>query len=380
MKALIKANVLILGKTGVGKTALFNYLFGQDILKTGAGRPVTGMGLFAEEVILESGLTLSLYDSWGMEADKTKAWENLIKQALADHQGRQIEDWFHGIIFCISAKSARVEAFELEIIESLINAGNPVIIALTHCDVSEKEGSIKAMRQVLTDKGLVKNENIIEVNSVEKTLLGGRQTKTFGKAEILLRIQDNLLKLIVSRMPEILRAIGQEKIEHWFNDCQAIIKKNVSFFNPVSQKKEKQRNVFFNQYARSIFNEIEGEANHLFYEAYDYFIAFTEHFIGGALVAVSKKNEMMPLIEFRLHQNARIATEIIGNFFIFIPVLGAFGKQFIRKKSQQYYLQGLKENKDLLENQLSLVAETLKKELQKIAGILNKSKDNEKNS
>ena len=187
MTTTIRANVLILGKTGVGKTALFNYLFGQEILATGAGRPVTGMGLFEEEVIFDSGLVLHLYDSWGMEADKTQAWRDLINQALKKHQGRKIDDWFHTIIFCISAKSARVEDFELAMIKNLKDSGNPLIIALTHADVSDQAGSLLAMRQVLVDQtGLTM---IIAVNSVKKTLLGGRQTRPFGKAEMLAGIQ-----------------------------------------------------------------------------------------------------------------------------------------------------------------------------------------------
>lgn len=34
-------NVLILGKTGVGKSSLLNYIFETDKAETGAGRPVT---------------------------------------------------------------------------------------------------------------------------------------------------------------------------------------------------------------------------------------------------------------------------------------------------------------------------------------------------
>lgn len=36
-----KLNVLIVGKTGVGKSTLINAVFGDKVAKTGSGKPVT---------------------------------------------------------------------------------------------------------------------------------------------------------------------------------------------------------------------------------------------------------------------------------------------------------------------------------------------------
>lgn len=38
---LPKLNIMILGKTGVGKSTLINSLFGENLAVTGFGRPVT---------------------------------------------------------------------------------------------------------------------------------------------------------------------------------------------------------------------------------------------------------------------------------------------------------------------------------------------------
>ena len=35
----IKTNILIAGKSGVGKSSLLNYIFGEEVAETGAGKP-----------------------------------------------------------------------------------------------------------------------------------------------------------------------------------------------------------------------------------------------------------------------------------------------------------------------------------------------------
>ena len=55
------------GRTGCGKSAFVNYLYGAPVRGTGAGRPVTERGLFCERLTLPDGITLNVHDAWGME-------------------------------------------------------------------------------------------------------------------------------------------------------------------------------------------------------------------------------------------------------------------------------------------------------------------------
>lgn len=361
-----ETNVLILGKTGVGKTSLCNYIFGVEVMKTGAGRPVTGMGIFTETLPLSPELVLHLYDSWGLEADKSDSWKALIQEVLDQHDVREIKDWFHTIIYCLSAKSARVEDFDLDMIKALGKDGNPVLVVLTHCDVMNVETAIAAMRTEITTKTGVQNQDVVEVSSHAKKLLSGKTTQVFGKEKIIHRIKVNLLDSISGKMPQILAAIGQEKINNWFKDCQEVVQKQVSFLNPTSGKKEAHRNEYFDIYAQKIVEEIGRESDALFNEAYEFYTVFSRQFLGNALVEATDQQRIPEITHFQIKKSDKIGTSIAGALLLAIPVVGLLGKFAIQEKTRTYYREGLRHNKALLEDYLQVCVGMLAQELKKI--------------
>ncbi|OFV70185.1 GTPase [Acetobacterium wieringae] len=361
-----ETNVLILGKTGVGKTSLCNYIFGAEVMKTGAGRPVTGMGIFTETIPLSPELVLHLYDSWGLEADKSESWKALIQEVLEQHNVREIREWFHTIIYCLSAKAARVEDFDLDMIRALGKEGNPVLVVLTHCDVMNVETAITAMRVAITTKTGVRNQDIVEVSSHAKKLLSGKTTQAFGKEKIIHRIKVNLLDSISGKMPQILATIGQEKINSWFKDCQEVVQKQVSFLNPTSGKKEISRNDFFDRYAQEIVEEIGRESDALFNEAFEFYAVFSHQFSGNALVEATDQLRIPEITHFQIKKSDKIGTSIAGAVLLAIPVVGLLGKFAIQEKTRAYYREGLRHNKALLEDHLQVCVEILAQELKKI--------------
>jgi len=189
-------NLIMLGKAGSGKSSLINYLYGEDILKTGAGKSVTPSGEFKKTIIsvsLGDIKTYTFYDSWGLEANKSKEWQKEIEGKLSAKLTK--EDFICGAIYCISyAFDLIIEEFEINILNLLISKGYKVVIVLTNADCCDETQKNK-FRDELNKKlsGYEKSYNIVDVCSVEEEkILKTADTSVFGKEELLEKINNNI--------------------------------------------------------------------------------------------------------------------------------------------------------------------------------------------
>lgn len=272
----LSANVLILGKTGVGKSSFINYLFGEDVRETGSGRPVTEEGIYRNGFVLENGLAVNLYDTWGLEADKASAWETIVEDEMKRHNTTNIRDWFHSVIYCLSAKSARVEAFEIGLINRLNDGGNRVIVVLTHSDLNNVEEPIAEMSRVLREECGLAEEDILKVASVSKKLLGGRVTKQFGREAVIGRITDDLWLRIVDRVPKQIRLKGEALIEKWHEESAALIEERVNFLSSASVRALGKLGEDVYEGAVSYLNDFSAYSDALINETVDYYRRFLE--------------------------------------------------------------------------------------------------------
>lgn len=158
--------LLVIGKTGVGKSAFCNFLFGEEVFESAVGEPVTE-GIQSHQFKLED-IDVSVYDTEGIEVSNAKEWKNRLDD-LIGYSYKKTEK-VHGIFYLINSSSARVEDFEIDLINELSDRNMPIFVILTHEDVAKPEQLTGIKKQLESIKGI----NIISTCTIQKKLRGGR--------------------------------------------------------------------------------------------------------------------------------------------------------------------------------------------------------------
>lgn len=127
LKSRGRANIIIAGRTGVGKSTLINAVFQGQMADTGQGRPVTK----SVREITKELIPVTLFDTRGLELDRyaetVEQLEGLVKERARDADPvRHI----HAAWVCISEDSRRVEDGEIRVARSL-SERIPVVAVIT---------------------------------------------------------------------------------------------------------------------------------------------------------------------------------------------------------------------------------------------------------
>ena len=124
-------NIIVAGKTGVGKSTLINAVFGKKVAQTGTGRPVTQE---LKEITLRN-YPLRIYDTVGLELNQEqqrRVKEDIIKLVNQKRCSEEIDKQIHCIWYCVNSLSSRFEAEEENFVKSLaIDVDIPVIVIVT---------------------------------------------------------------------------------------------------------------------------------------------------------------------------------------------------------------------------------------------------------
>lgn len=140
---LKKLNIVVAGKTGVGKSTLINYIFKERLSETGVGKPVTQH----LKMITKNGIPLTIFDTKGLELGRDT--QKKIKKEILDiikkrSYSNDENQYIHCIWYCINTESGRIENDEIEWIKEFSEENKetqvPVIIVLTK-SVSRKSSN-----------------------------------------------------------------------------------------------------------------------------------------------------------------------------------------------------------------------------------------------
>ncbi|MCV3212761.1 50S ribosome-binding GTPase [Plectonema radiosum NIES-515] len=212
-------NVMVIGKTGVGKSALINYLYDQNIANTGVGKPVTIK--FDKYNFTWKGIPINIYDSWGLEVDKAPEWRKTLDDELKEHgTDRPVSEWFHTIFYCINAQSSRIEPFEFEIIQDLITDKYRVIVVLTKAE-SMSPDDLSILSNCIR-KEVLSEIPIIEVCSIIKETRTGK-TKTFGRNELQKQTLRGFWNGITVRLPDRCESVLHKEVDKWCGEQKKIL-------------------------------------------------------------------------------------------------------------------------------------------------------------
>lgn len=219
-----KVNIIVAGKTGVGKSSLINYIFGKEVAKVGDGQPVTQE---IQEYDLEND-NITLFDTKGIEAkDYEKTLDNIKKYLELKQDSPDENDDIHIAWLCISERGDRVEEADRELLKILSEAGIPVIGVFTKRE-SKRESNF--VNKVVEDNLLPEAKAIVRVRSITEEV----------------EIEDNLVELKPKGAEELLEETYKYMSEGRRN---AIKKAQTAVLKDRIEAMSKEADVLTNWYA-----------------------------------------------------------------------------------------------------------------------------------
>ena len=217
--SLNRLNVLILGKTGVGKSTLINSLFSENLAATGTGKPITAN----IRPLSKPGFPLTIYDTPGLELGGEHSAENLLNDVKKlVHKGifsGSVSEAIHCVWYCIATPSHRIEPTEIAFLKELLTAAVtcsvPVIIILTQ-SYSAKDA--RALEEVIRRENLPV-EKIVPVLAADYEFDADMIKRSYGLEELA----EVMYSLIPTALQNTFAAVQKASIDIKKREAQAVV-------------------------------------------------------------------------------------------------------------------------------------------------------------
>ncbi len=206
-------NIIVAGKTGVGKSTLINYIFREQLAQTGIGRPVTQH----IQMITKKDVPLTIYDTKGLELGRDTQKE--IKGEIIDKikEGLYSKDenkCIHCIWYCINTASDRIEEDEIEWIKEFTEDNKdiqvPLIIVLTKSFSKKKAKEFKDYIDSLNLPVCA----IVPVLALDYEIEEEYIAKAYGGEELIEIMGELLGEELIPTLQNVQRAAVKQKVKY----------------------------------------------------------------------------------------------------------------------------------------------------------------------
>ncbi|MBO4902363.1 MAG: 50S ribosome-binding GTPase [Lachnospiraceae bacterium] len=218
-KNMTMLNVMVLGKTGAGKSTLINNVFNEELAETGIGKPVTDqIRSYSKE-----GFALTIYDTPGLELGGENSLNKLLKEVTdvidKGMKSGDIEKAIHCIWYCVNTNTHRFEEAEKSFISRFLDEAKqynvPVILVLTQ---SFSKQDAQELRSEIEKENLPLAQ-VVPVLAQDYVIDGEYTVKAYG----LERLIEIMNSVIPESVKNTLIAVQKANIDMKRTRARAIV-------------------------------------------------------------------------------------------------------------------------------------------------------------